>query len=537
MKIAAFTMVHNEPLMLPLWAAHYGRELGAAHLYCIDHGSDGGLARQIVPNTIVVPRGEFDEYRRAESVSSFHRALLGHYDAVIFTDVDEFLVADPALYDGLADLVAQTPAESLGALGFDVLQVRGVDAPFDATRPVLEQRRFAKLAPRYCKTLISRVPIAWGPGFHHSDRQAVFPPGLFMFHMKCLDEDAFRATHRHRMGIAWSDASRAAGHGRHWRLDLDTIVRRSFLTTDPAEAEDLPSPDRTADPAAWLHEASRRPGVFRIPERFRPAIPAVGAGDPEKPRPVRTLVAAEAPAPADAPAAPDTPRNVVEAKLDGMSVRFLIAEPRDHIQRHHAKGRFYEARQLLIHQDVVPRRGVVLDIGANVGNHTLFYACHTEASSIIPFEPQARARAVLLQNLELNARQVAKRVDTRFLHLALAGQRKRVEATASGPGNWGATQFLEADQDSADAIEAAALDDLPLSGGIGFIKLDVEGMEIEILQGAERTIAANRPVIFIEVNIANEPQFWAWVDSHRYVPVGGSFNYATVKNFLLFPRS
>ena len=96
MRIAAFTMVHNEADFLPLWIRHYGREIGVENLYCVDHGSDDGSTEGIGISITRFPRRrDFDSVIRSFLIANFHASLLRSHDAVIFSDADEFLVADP----------------------------------------------------------------------------------------------------------------------------------------------------------------------------------------------------------------------------------------------------------------------------------------------------------------------------------------------------------------------------------------------------------------------------------------------------------
>ena len=51
---------------------------------------------------------------------------------------------------------------------------------------------------------------------------------------------------------------------------------------------------------------------------------------------------------------------------------------------------------------------------------------------------------------------------------------------------------------------------------VGFIKIDVEGMELEVLAGFEKTIASQRPPIFIEVEHVNRTKLESWLDNQGY---------------------
>jgi FkbM family methyltransferase len=126
------------------------------------------------------------------------------------------------------------------------------------------------------------------------------------------------------------------------------------------------------------------------------------------------------------------------------------------------------------------------------------------------------------------------RIDLRYASTAVGASESLVSVAESQIGNLGGTSFIVAD--SGD-FRCQPLDDLTFEGEIGFIKIDVEGMEMDVLSGARALIERHRPVLYVEVNRNNEEQFWAWLKSARYEPVGGSFHYPTVKNYLLFPRS
>ena len=65
-------------------------------------------------------------------------------------------------------------------------------------------------------------------------------------------------------------------------------------------------------------------------------------------------------------------------------------------------------------------------------------------------------------------------------------------------------------------IPVIALDDLSLTETVSFIKLDIEGMELDALRGAHATIARFRPVIFFEQNDAKRLS-----DTHDYLVAAG----------------
>ena len=210
--LAAVTMVYNEAALLPLWLRHYARQVGAAHCYVIDHGSDDGSTDDLRPASVIrLPRSPHDDARRARAVSAFCASLLEWYDGVIHTDVDEFVLADPAAWPDLRAFAAASDADAVTAIGLNVIQV-AEEAPLDPARPVLAQRAYAAFSSALCKPVLIRRPVRWAPGFHCADVALRFD-GLFLFHLRYCDRDAALTRLARTRAMPWADRS-AGAHQR-----------------------------------------------------------------------------------------------------------------------------------------------------------------------------------------------------------------------------------------------------------------------------------------------------------------------------------
>lgn len=127
-------------------------------------------------------------------------------------------------------------------------------------------------------------------------------------------------------------------------------------------------------------------------------------------------------------------------------------------------------------------RGTVLDIGANIGTHTHFYSQHAEVHA---FEPNPIAYECLAHNCpNVNLYNVAVGAEPGFVSLV------------PDHSNPGATYTTST---KSKEIPVITIDSLHLEA-CNFIKIDVEGDEIEVLLGARSTIAQFRPVMCIECN-------------------------------------
>jgi FkbM family methyltransferase len=197
------------------------------------------------------------------------------------------------------------------------------------------------------------------------------------------------------------------------------------------------------------------------------------------------------------------------------------------IEREQMRGLFFEHEELDFLAGRLPRRLRIVDVGANTGNHTIFFAGPMQAERVIPIEPVPRAvtalRAAVAGNRFAN-------VDLSRVGVAVGAAEGRLRPIASVTAGLGATHFAA---DTAGEIRLVTLDGL-LDGRVDFMKLDVEGMEMEALSGAAGLIAAQRPVLYVEVLDTAIGRFMAWVDEHEY-RIERLFPDKTHCNYFLIP--
>ena len=214
-----------------------------------------------------------------------------------------------------------------------------------------------------------------------------------------------------------------------------------------------------------------------------------------------------------------------------MPVHFCTDNPKDRIHINHARGSFYEERALQRIAAHMPAGGVFVDAGANVGNHTLYMLLLGGAGTAMPFEMNPRALKLLLANIHLNG--LADRVTLDTLGYGLGGAARDGVALHSPKGNLGWTRV---DCSAEGDVSIRTGDELIDGRPVDFIKVDVEGMEVEVLMGLQETIAARRPGLFVEVDHENRAAFdWLMTDwDYRLVE---SFSPSNInQNLLLLPQ-
>jgi FkbM family methyltransferase len=218
---------------------------------------------------------------------------------------------------------------------------------------------------------------------------------------------------------------------------------------------------------------------------------------------------------------------VIRAAFEGSPVFFYVDDDDDVIQREHVKGQFYEAEELALIRKHF-KGGTFVDIGANVGNHSIFAGKFMGADRVLAFEPNPAAYIPLKCNIGLNA------LERVVQHFPLGLSDNPGRASFSTPnGNLGGTRL----SDSADGEFEIARGDDVIEGPVGFIKLDAEGMELAVLSGLSKTIEKNRPSMFVEVESKSIPGFVDFVRAASYDFAEDYSRYAGVTNFLITPKA
>lgn len=140
--------------------------------------------------------------------------------------------------------------------------------------------------------------------------------------------------------------------------------------------------------------------------------------------------------------------------------------------------------------------GGVIDVGANVGNHSLFYAL--QGADVLSFEPNPaainRLSRKIAANPGLQIHPIQKGLSDRADSLALSIPDHANLGTASLAKVVG-SRSLNVEVECGDEIEA-----IMKIKRIDWIKVDVEGHETSVLLGLRQTISSHRPALFFEWN-------------------------------------
>jgi FkbM family methyltransferase len=174
----------------------------------------------------------------------------------------------------------------------------------------------------------------------------------------------------------------------------------------------------------------------------------------------------------------------------GRRIELWVHPDPDHIGRMiRANRQFYELDVLMKCRELYLPGSAVIDVGANIGNHAVFFGAFLNAP-VYAFEPYQANHDLLEMNI------VANRLEGQVISACVAiGDGDGVGSLHPGPcSNLGTTRVAF----GAGEVPVRSLDSLSISGPIGLLKVDVEGAEVAVLRGATALIRAWQPDIVVE---------------------------------------
>jgi len=162
----------------------------------------------------------------------------------------------------------------------------------------------------------------------------------------------------------------------------------------------------------------------------------------------------------------------------------------------------YEREQIDLFLSMISRdrRGTILDIGANIGTHSLRFS--QAFDRVLSFEPNPLVIDRLRGNVALNGAD-----NIAVHHVGLGDATADLDLFAPTGGNQGLGTFVTSEQydlpltrigtSRIEAGDAYVGDHAP--GRIDAIKCDVQGFEVQVFRGLQEIIQRDRPILWIEI--------------------------------------
>src|SRR5579863_2665316 len=181
---------------------------------------------------------------------------------------------------------------------------------------------------------------------------------------------------------------------------------------------------------------------------------------------------------------------------------------------------------------------VALDCGANLGVHTVEWAKHMPGwGMVMAFEAQERIYYALAGNIAIN-----NCFNARAIHAAVASESGTMKIPAPNylaPASFGSlelrkrdnTEFIgqPVDYSESKLTEVRAVDlDAFNFGRLDVIKIDVEGMELDVLAGAAKCVGALHPILVVEAIKTDRAKLHGWLEERGYTVLVGPMNFLAI---------
>ncbi len=154
----------------------------------------------------------------------------------------------------------------------------------------------------------------------------------------------------------------------------------------------------------------------------------------------------------------------------------------------------YSEMEIELFRQLIRPGDIVLDIGANIGSHTLYFSKAVgQKGLVLAFEPQRIIFQTLCANMALNSI-----LNVQCCNVAVG----EIPGSIIVPilnynveNNFGGLNL--GTFESGEQVQVVPIDSLNLPR-CNFLKIDVEGMEINVLKGAKKTIQKHKPLLYVE---------------------------------------
>ena len=154
----------------------------------------------------------------------------------------------------------------------------------------------------------------------------------------------------------------------------------------------------------------------------------------------------------------------------------------------------------------IKENSVVIDAGANYGQMSILFSKVKPNVTVYSFEAYKYICNILSKNIKINDSNV------KVFNYVLSDESKKnliiSKSILKEFNNYGSNSVdLKIDTSEGDVIDSIKIDDLNIKQKISFMKIDVQGYDLKVLKGAEKTIKENKMPIIIEYSEEFESRF------------------------------
>ena len=198
----------------------------------------------------------------------------------------------------------------------------------------------------------------------------------------------------------------------------------------------------------------------------------------------------------------------------------FVVDTKDYIGWRLFNEHVWEPKILEIYKKLLKPNHIVIDVGSHMGYHTVNFGFNSQ--HVFAFEPQRHLYNQTLGNVFLNG--LDEKITCYNVGLGKSNKKSSMENVEKhNTLNWEGNDGIELinyggrcvdDNLSDENITIKTLDSFNLSPN--FIKIDVEGYELKVFQGAKKTIQKFLPILFFECYIKHQQEVFKLINNMGY---------------------
>ncbi|MDC1054543.1 FkbM family methyltransferase [Alphaproteobacteria bacterium] len=155
---------------------------------------------------------------------------------------------------------------------------------------------------------------------------------------------------------------------------------------------------------------------------------------------------------------------------------------------------YYENISLSLWYKITRKEGIFFDVGAHTGIYTIIGNLNNEKNKIVSIEPYYLNYSRLLSNLKIN------KITTNNCFLTAASNEKGIaKLNIKSPKGYHSAGG-KISENGNFSVSKVKIDDFELKTTVQGIKIDTEGHEYQVIEGAKNIIVKNSPDIIFEIN-------------------------------------
>lgn len=179
---------------------------------------------------------------------------------------------------------------------------------------------------------------------------------------------------------------------------------------------------------------------------------------------------------------------------------------RDVVRNSIVENKIFDNDVYELSKKYIKENSIVIDAGANYGQLSILFSKVKPNVKVYAFEAYKYVSQILSKNVEINNSNV-------IVFNCILGDVSEKSLVISKSylkefNNYGSNYIeLKNKDEQGDLVDAVKIDDLDINQEISFMKIDVQGYDLKVLKGAEKTIKKNKMPIIIEYSKEFENHF------------------------------